>query len=206
MASARLIFWDFDGVIKDSVNVKTEAFAEVFLHYGKSLADRVIKHHESHGGISRYEKIPLYLNWAGVDATPQRVKEFCDTFSDAIVQAVIDSPWVPGVLDYIQVHSRKQYFVLVTATPQAEIEHILSELNISQHFKEVYGAPAKKSQAIGEVLLRFQCDLSKSLMIGDSPSDLHAANINSVPFILRRTLLNSSLQVDYRGLMINNFH
>ena len=29
--NARVIFWDFDGVIKDSVPVKTEAFRKIFL-------------------------------------------------------------------------------------------------------------------------------------------------------------------------------
>ena len=206
MTSANLIFWDFDGVIKESVDVKTKAFAEIFLPYGDDVSNRVRQHHESHCGISRFEKIPLYLDWAGIKATTQSVSEYCNIFSDYIVQAVIDSPWVPGVLEYLKIYSNKKYFVLVTATPQKEIEHILSELNISECFKKVYGAPTEKTEAIGEVILRNNCNLSEALMIGDSKSDLHAANINSVRFLLRCTPLNQSLQADYKGLMINNFN
>ena len=205
MTSAQLIFWDFDGVIKESVYVKTQAFTEVFRPYGSDVANRVRQHHESNGGVSRFEKIPLYLDWAGVDSSTKRVQKVCEKFSAAVVQSVIVSPWVPGVLDYFREHSSKQYFVVVTATPQEEIKHILTELKISQHFKEVHGAPVDKSIAIREVLLRLQCDSCKAIMIGDSASDLRAAEANAVPFVLRRTPLNNSLQSNYSGLMLNDF-
>lgn len=61
IGSAELIFWDFDGVIKDSVSVKTLAFEKLFLPYGKKIAQKVKNHHEANGGVSRFEKIPLYL-------------------------------------------------------------------------------------------------------------------------------------------------
>ena len=35
---ARLVFWDFDGVIKESVAVKTEAFVQLFSPFGAEVA------------------------------------------------------------------------------------------------------------------------------------------------------------------------
>ncbi|MEC7219091.1 MAG: hypothetical protein VXW29_01645, partial [SAR324 cluster bacterium] len=35
----KLIFWDFDGVIKDSVPLKTEAFDQLFCEYGEEEHD-----------------------------------------------------------------------------------------------------------------------------------------------------------------------
>ena len=206
LTPAHVIFWDFDGVIKDSIDVKTEAFAEMFVQFGSTVTNRVRQHHESHGGVPRFEKIPLYMGWAGINATPQSVREYCEKFSKVVVKAVIDSPWVPGIIDYLQDHAGEQYFVLVTATPQIEIEDILSALNISQYFREVHGAPVEKSRVIEEVLLRRKCSSSDALAIGDSVTDLRAAQANSVPFLLRRTPFNCSLQADSEGMMVDDFN
>jgi phosphoglycolate phosphatase-like HAD superfamily hydrolase len=199
LRAVSLIFWDFDGVIKDSVDVKTAAFERLFLPYGVKLASRIRQHHESHGGVSRFDKIPLYLTWAGEPATPAQAEAFCARFSHFVMQAVIDSPWVPGVREYLLQHYTEQYFVLVTATPQEEIEQILAALELADCFREVHGAPTKKFHAIKSVLSRLKCAPAKALMIGDAETDLQAAQTNSVPFLLRRTPLNLSLQASYSG-------
>ena len=206
LREASLIFWDFDGVIKDSVDVKTDAFMQLFLPYGEEIASRVRQHHESNGGVSRFDKIPLYLTWAGELTTIDRIEKYCRRFSTLVLQAAIDSPWVPGVREYLLQHSAKQYFVLVTATPQEEIEQILVALDIAHCFREVYGAPAKKACVIKSVLSRLECATGQALMIGDAETDLLAAQANSVPFLLRRTPLNLSIQAAYRGHMFDDLN
>lgn len=199
LRAATLVFWDFDGVIKDSVDVKTLAYESLFLPYGEQIASRVRQHHEANGGVSRFDKIPLYLAWAGEQATPVQVEAFCARFSLAVLQAVIDSPWVPGVREYLLQHFAEKYFVLVTATPQSEIEKILASLDLCRCFREVHGAPTKKGYAVKEVLARLECAPASALMVGDAETDLQAAQSNSVPFLLRRTPLNLSLQASYSG-------
>ena len=39
------IFFDFDGVIANSVSCKTEAFRDLYLPYGDKIADQVVQHH-----------------------------------------------------------------------------------------------------------------------------------------------------------------
>ena len=193
-------------MIKDSVDVKTEAYERLFLPYGVETARRVRQHHEASSGVSRFEKIPLYLEWAGQSASPEKIEEWCQQFSQAVVQAVIDSPWVPGVREHLLKHYLDQYFVLVTATPQAEIEEILGSLQLLHCFREVFGAPTKKDRAIQVVLERLKCSPDEAVMIGDSESDLLAAQANSVPFLLRRTPLNERLRTSYRGPMFDDLN
>ena len=197
ISSAELIFWDFDGVIKDSVSVKTSAFENLFLPYGEKIARKVKNHHEANGGVSRFEKIPLYLSWAGEVVNDDLVDRFCNLFSEAVFQSVIDSPWVPGVQEYLCDHCREKYFVLVTATPQDEIERILSTLEIDQYFQHVIGAPTKKTDAIRSVLEKQKVVPDDALMIGDAEEDLQAAQSNSISFLLRRTPENLHLQNRY---------
>ena len=54
------IIFDFDGVIAESVQVKTDAFVELYKQYGSNILEKVIKHHEGNGGMSRFEKIKFY--------------------------------------------------------------------------------------------------------------------------------------------------
>ena len=86
-----VLFWDFDGVIKESVEVKGLAFARLFAPFGREFAARVRAHHEQHGGVSRYEKLRLYLRWAGQSASAAEVDRYCALFSEGVRQAVIDS-------------------------------------------------------------------------------------------------------------------
>jgi len=204
IANARLVFWDFDGVIKDSVEAKSMAFESLFLPFGRELAQRVRQHHEANGGVSRFDKIPLYLGWAGEPASTSRVKEYCDRFSRLTLQAVIDSPWVPGVSEFIRGNYLRQYFVLVTSTPEEDIREILDAIDIAVCFREVHGAPETKASAIADVLDRINCRPENALMVGDSETDFVAARENSIPFLLRRTPLNKKLQAQYAGPAFDN--
>ncbi len=195
----KIVFWDFDGVIKDSVAVKTMGYEKLFTPYGKDVVEKVRQHHKAHGGVSRYEKIPLYLSWAGDLVGKDQVQSFCDKFSNLVQQAVIDSPWVPGVREYLQTNHTNQYFVLITATPQEEIEKILHVLDITRFFREVHGAPSSKTTVVRDGLERLRCPPEQALVVGDSDTDLNAAEENNLVFLLRRTPFNQVLQESFQG-------
>jgi phosphoglycolate phosphatase-like HAD superfamily hydrolase len=199
------LFWDFDGVIKDSVPVKADAFERLFAPFGADVAARVRVHHERNGGMSRYEKLPLYLRWAGQESSPAQVSRYCELFSAAVQQAVIDSPWVPGAREYLVANHERQTFVLVSATPRAEMEHILKALEIAGCFREVHGAPTSKMQAIQSVLARWSCPATAAILIGDADSDYAAAQATGIHFLLRRTALNQNLQRQHCGLQCEDF-
>ena len=201
----KLIFWDFDGVIKDSLEVKTRAFGQLFEKYGSDIAEKVKAHHESNGGMSRMEKFPLYLEWAGEEVSKVKVDELCNEFSGLVKQGVIQSPWVPGVKERLLENHDQQKFVLVSATPQQEIEDIIEALEIRQCFIAVFGAPVKKSQAIKKILAEYNLLPEECLMIGDARADMEAAAKNQVPFLLRRHTTNTRIFEDYTGPSIQDF-
>ena len=201
----KTVFWDFDGVIKDSVESKSDAFEKLFLPFGTGISKKVKSHHEDNGGVSRYDKLPLYLKWAGLEPSQTLIKEYAENFSILVKQAVIDSEWVRGVLIYLQKNCKKQQFFLVTATPQEEIEEILNELKITEYFSEVIGSPTPKNKAIKMLLDRYNIESEQAVMIGDSISDYMAATENQVKFVLRKTKLNKVLQQQLDCLMIDNF-
>ena len=193
LRTARLIFWDFDGVIKESVDVKTNAYCRLFEPFGQEVVERVRVHHEAYGGMSRFDKIPLYLRWAGQDPSDTKIREFCDQFSRQVVQGVIDASWVPGVERYLRANTYGQTFILVSATPHDELHYILEKLDLKRCFSEVHGAPEKKKDVIRNVISACCLDVRHCLMIGDATADQQAADFNNVPFLLRKHNSNAHL-------------
>lgn len=193
--NAKLVFWDFDGVIKDSVSVKTQAYEKLFEEYSQDIKNKIVNHHEENGGMSRYEKIPFYFKeYIGHEINDADVKIMCDKFSDLVLDKVINAPWVTGVQDYFFEHSFKQKHILVTGTPQEEIEVIIDELDMKKVFIEIWGAPNKKENVLKNILSKYNYLPGMTIMIGDSSSDYYAARINKVPFLLRETNENRMLQ------------
>jgi phosphoglycolate phosphatase-like HAD superfamily hydrolase len=191
---SKVIFFDFDGVLKDSVEVKANAFEKLFLPFGNDVATKVKKHHEDNGGMSRFEKLPIYLNLAGHDQSPQDIKMFEKKFSSIVKQKVIEAPWVPGSLRYLKKYCNEQSFFLITATPQKEIEAILLELGILECFIEIVGSPTNKFSGIKMMMEKYNINSHNAIMIGDSIIDFEAAKNNKIHFILRETKFNKDLQ------------
>ena len=200
----KAIFFDFDGVIKDSVEVKSDAFYELFIPFSRKLALKIRKHHEENGGMSRYEKLPLYLEWAGQAADKEKIEEYAAKFSQKVTQRVIDSSWVCGVLDYLQSNHGQQLY-LISATPQKEIEIILEALKIDNQFKKIVGSPTTKDVAISKIMDQYQLESSDCVMIGDAISDYKAAMNNNISFVLRKTPLNMHLQTRLECELIQDF-
>jgi len=204
IANFKAIFFDFDGVIKESVEVKADAFYDLFLPFGIDLASKVKAHHEDNGGMSRYEKLPLYLKWSEQSTDDSNIEKYAEQFSKMVTQCVIDSPWVCGVLNYLQ-RNQEQSCYLISATPQKEIEKILESLDIDSYFDKVVGSPTKKDVAVTAIMTKKHLNSPDCIMIGDAISDYDAAQANNINFVLRKTKLNRSLQAQLGCEMIEDF-
>lgn len=199
------IFWDFDGVIKDSVSIKNNAFERLFSDFDDEIVAQIKKHHLENIGLSRFEKIPLYLALAGQDSSHDKVKEYCEKFSNFVKLSVVNSDWVPGVLDYLGCNFKKKNFFIVTGTPKNEIEEILGLLGIDHYFLEVYGSPHSKVKAISNAMQKFKIKQDNAIMIGDSLIDFKAAKKSNIFFALRKTKHNVHLQHTLDCFMFEDF-
>lgn len=201
---ALVVFWDFDGVIKESVDVKTKAFQSLFVEYGTEVTDKVREHHEANGGMSRFEKLPIYLNFANVTPTREKIDLLCKKFSDLVLDGVVNSPWIPGVESFIRSNPNQQIFIVISATPTEELLQIVERLDLNSNFESIFGAPTSKAAAINSSLARLSVSAKDAVMIGDASADLDAAKLNKVPFILRKHSSNSKLAESFSGIIIND--
>jgi len=206
LARAKVVFLDFDGVIKESVEVKTDAYCQLFEGFGEEITLRIKAHHEANGGMSRFEKIPQYLNWCGLELTTGLIKDYCNRFSKLVTDRVVDAPWVSGVEAYLRGGaSMRQKLILVSATPDDELHEILRRLELVDCFTRIYGASTIKLDALRESLDDYCLKEAECIMIGDAMSDYRAARANKVPFLLRRHALNVTVFKDYEGPSISDF-
>ncbi len=202
-----VIFWDFDGVIKDSVSVKTDAFSLLFKPYGPVIQKKVIAYHLENGGVSRFDKIRhFYSQYLNKNISDTELYEICEEFSRLVLQEVINSPWVPGVKKFLLDNPYNQRFIIVTGTPQEEIELILEELKIKQVFSSVYGSPKSKVDIVKEELRNNLIEREKYILIGDSKTDYDAAISNDISFVLRKTEDNKRIQMKSDIYMISDFN
>ena len=199
------VWWDFDGVIKESLEVKRLGFAKLFESYSEELVNKITDHHNLNGGISRYKKIPLYLEWVGEEVNQNKIDSFCKKFSEIVQNGVLSSPWVPGVHFILEENYKSKNYFLLSATPQNEIEYILKKLELSKFFKAIYGSPTEKVDAINKTIKEYNISTENSIFVGDSESDLKAAANSGVDFLLKKTKFNVSLQKKFKGPKIDNF-
>jgi len=174
--------------------VKGIAFSRLFGFQKPLLEEKIKKHHFKNSGISRYEKIPLYLSWSDIEVDKQNLFAFAEKFSKEVVDLVVESEWVLGVKSFIRDKSDSHLNIIVSATPQQEIEDILERLNIRKNFIKIYGYPISKEQAVIDCLNELNINPDEACYFGDAKSDLVAARNCNVMFFLRRTKYNSFLE------------
>ena len=56
----KAVIFDFDGVLVESVDVKTNAFKKLFEKEPEEVVEKIIEYHLKNGGISRFEKFRYY--------------------------------------------------------------------------------------------------------------------------------------------------
>jgi phosphoglycolate phosphatase-like HAD superfamily hydrolase len=197
------IIFDFDGVICDSVNVKTEAFALMYRKYGDEVVSRVIQFHHDNGGISRHEKFRYFhKEFLGISLTDEEVIKMSDDFSSIVLQRIINSPYLPGVMEFIQRKSFNSMLFICTGTPETEIKIILEAKKINKYFKSVYGSPKTKTVIIQEIMKSYNLLNTQLEFYGDATTDYNAALENDIKFI---GVLSKTTEFPDGTIVINDF-
>ena len=181
------IIFDFDGVVVESGEIKTQAFANLYREYGETVMAEVARYHVLHGGMSRYEKF-RYFQHHLLKKPPLTVEEerILDTrFSELVVEAVIASESVAGAAELIRREAERIPLFVASGTPEAELNTIVARRGLARYFKAVRGSPAPKQKLIADILSGHALAAERVLMIGDALIDYQSARINNVSFIGR---------------------
>ena len=181
----KAVIFDFDGVIAESVDVKTEAFKELF-NYRPDIVGDVEKFHLENGGMSRYDKFRyIYKELLKEPLSDERFNELCERFHVMVVDKVVESSFVPGAQEVLDLCQEKYTMYIVSGTPQEEMDEVVRRRKLGRYFYAVFGSPTSKTDLINDILKDKGYKPEEVLFIGDSRNDLKAAEDTGVPFIAR---------------------
>jgi beta-phosphoglucomutase len=180
-----IIILDFDGVILESVSVKTEAFRTLF-SFAPEYVGEIEQFHRYNGGMSRFDKFRyIYDHILKRELNPDTFNTLSEKFSALVFQGVVNAPFVPGAKEFLKQWCAKIPLYIVSATPEPELMDIVQKRNIKSFFRKVYGSPRKKTDCIREILTESGTPANEVLFIGDAKNDLEAARATGVRFIGR---------------------
>ena len=180
-----ILVFDFDGVIADSVNIKADAFAELYSPYGSEIVEQVVAHHLANGGMNRYDKFDHYHTvYLDMKRGQFDIDKLANQFSKIVMNKVIVCPEIPGAEKFIQKNCLQHKCYINSATPQNEIRQIVSARGLQKYFFTVLGSPTSKSENLRSIrIMNHEVPISDFLFFGDALSDLEAANNNKLDFI-----------------------
>lgn len=176
------IIFDFDGVILDSVGVKTRAFAQLAAPHGPEAVRRMVDFHEANGGISRFRKFDWFAREVlGRTLSAEETHEMGCQFETLAFEGVLKAPFIAGAREFL-VTSDLPLFV-ASGTPQTELRVIVERRWLAGVFRETHGTPRTKTEIIHDLLGRHRFRPAEVMFVGDAMTDYRAASECGLPFV-----------------------
>ena len=202
------LFFDFDGVIVESLSAKTRAFRKIYEPYGVDIQNKVESHHLAHGGVSRFEKFKHYhQEFLEKSLSETEVDNLAREFSQLVLEEVIKSRFSPGIISFLEKAVSKNLKIwVISGTPTDELRVICKSLKIDHYFEGIYGSPESKDYWCKKIIDEYKLNEDEITFFGDAHADLEAANKNSLDFILREHNLNQNLFKSFHGKRIQDFN
>lgn len=181
---AKIILWDFDGVILDSMSVRDWGFRQIFKHYAEEQVSQLIAYHRTNGGLSRYVKIRyFYEELLGKSITEDKVFQYAEAFSTLMKQELIrPENLINDALMFIKENFKNYNFHIVSGSDENELRFLCKALEIDSYFISIHGSPTPKTELVNNLLKQYDYKKENTCLIGDSFNDYEAATANNISF------------------------
>ncbi|QRM33973.1 HAD family hydrolase [Microvirga sp. VF16] len=184
-ADISAIIFDFDGVILDSVSLKTELFVRC---YGDEPSDEqkahIREYQARHGGVGRGEKFAYFERALfNRDPTAGSVARLSRLYGDLLATEIGACRYLPGALTFLDAVHGEIPLHLVSGTLHDDLVRILDQRNLSRFFASVIGSPTRKIDAFQRVIKTEGYEPANVLAIGDSVTELEAAEATGTQFV-----------------------
>ena len=182
MALSCIVF-DCDGIILESVDVKTAAYAAICRDVAPPYEGEFLEYVTLHGGVSRFEKFEwLARKMFGRGITPEESSLFGEKFIQCCLDAVLAAPQVPGFKETAERWFGRVPMYVASGTPQYELEEVIRRHGLDHYFAGVFGTPPAKAALLAHAVRDSGGKPKQTVMIGDSKTDLDAAIIVGTRF------------------------
>lgn len=196
------IIFDFDGVIIDSVDIKGDAFYELFALEGRRLQKISKDYHYKNLGISRYKKINYIIDNYLKNKINNKEK-YIKNFEKIVSHKINKCNFIYGIKNFLKNNYKKYDFFISSATPSHELYDIVKKKKLSKYFIDTLGSPNNKFQHIKYILKNYNYNNRELIFIGDTYNDYLAAKSYNIKFIAIR---NKYEQFESFKYVIDNFY
>ena len=178
------IFWDFDGVILDSMPVRDLGFESVLKHFPEEKTLQLLAYHRKNGGLSRYHKFRYFFEEIlQIPVQENTINEYAASFSIIMKDLLTDkSRLIRDAVDFIIENYDKYEFHIVSGSDEEELKYLCKQLEIDRYFKTINGSPTPKKEIVHKLLNQLNYQKKDVCLIGDSVNDYEAAKVNNIAF------------------------
>ncbi|WP_404318201.1 HAD family hydrolase [Malaciobacter canalis] len=180
----KVIFFDFDGVILDSMPIRDYGFRKIFEKYPTNLVEELISYHQLNGGLSRFHKIKYFYNeFLKENICDEKIESYALNFSKIMKKELINKKYlISQTIDFIESNYGKIIFHIVSGSEQKELRFLCEKLGLSKYFKTIEGSPTHKNDLVKNIINSENYNKDEAILIGDSINDYDAAHKNGLKF------------------------
>ena len=181
----KVMIFDFDGVIIDSMKVKVSEYRRLYSQFTKdeSLLNEIAVIYENSIGLPReatFKKV--FKDILKKSISDQEIERFSKEYSQAIFSRLNNVNPVNGFLEYLDTHKKLSKYVL-SGAPHSDLTYLMDKLRLSEHFKSFKGGPLEKKEEIINIKVQENVESKEIVYFGDQKNDYIAAKTTGVQFI-----------------------
>ena len=180
----KVIFWDFDGVILDSMEIRDYGFKEIFKAFRQTEIDLLLDYHRLNGGLSRYVKIRYFFEEIMKRAISEKeILDYASRFSMIMKEALTNKDnLILDSVNFIKKNHKNYCFHIVSGSDQIELRFLCNALQLDSFFISINGSPTAKTKLVKDLILEYDYESKECCLIGDSINDFEAALENDIVF------------------------
>ena len=180
----KVIFFDFDGVILDSMPIRDFGFRKILEEYPEDLVEKLIEYHQYNAGLSRFHKIKyFYTHFLNKTISEEKLNEYTTTFTRIMKEKLVSKEYlINETVSFIKNNHKKFIFHIVSGSEQNELRYLCEQLELTQYFKSIHGSPTHKNILVQDIINHSDYKAEECLLIGDSINDYEAAVHNNIEF------------------------
>ncbi|MCS5489174.1 HAD family hydrolase [Algoriphagus limi] len=184
LKKAKIIIWDFDGVILNSNGIRSEGFREVLQDYPEDQINHLLEFHEKNGGLSRFVKFEYFFSEIRKEKVNQKlIGQMVQNFSMIMKKRLLDRRLLfSDTLNFIEKNYTNKVFYIASGSEEKELNYLCNQLGIDSYFNNIKGSPKSKIEIVKEIVENHKRDLNYTILIGDSINDFEAALKNDISF------------------------
>ena len=184
------VVFDFDGVLVDSNDIKTEAYKYIFKDYIQNSAFRekkIMSLVEKRRGKDRFDIIHFIiseLNPSGsnLDSNGRYYEGLCQDYGSYCERRVIEADEIVGAGNALEELKNYRLFIN-SATPDEPLKRALMGRKIASHFEKMLGSSGSKSENLVQIMNFCKIGPENIVFVGDAESDFLAARDTGCHFI-----------------------